>query len=64
MGVIVKPAFGDDETYPDGQDWLVDRDRDLNIYDQAAADADKPIGTYRDGQWLRVRHDAAAAPTP
>lgn len=56
MAVIVRPAYGPDETFEEGVDWDIDRDRDLNVYDKPLGEGE-PIAVYAAGQWQRVMRD-------
>lgn len=64
MAVIVKTAYGDDETHPAGVDWFIDRDRDLFVYDKAAVEAEYALAVYPNGQWCRVMRDGPAPAAP
>lgn len=58
--IVVRTAWGDDESYPGATEWDIDRDHDLIVVAESSDGALVTVATYSFGQWLRVRTDGTA----
>jgi hypothetical protein len=57
MPLRVYTSWGYEAQHPSAEDWNIDRDHDLSLYDQPVTDPEsKVIAVYAQGQWLRVMH--------